>query len=116
MVYVSEEGDYVLVRLDTSTDTVKRSLPPTSTSCSAVPAGLTEEPLPYQAQGSVRILTTAALFRYYNQSNVEVPLSCPPSSTIRRVDIAFIAQTGSGSFDEGQAKEQVMSSVAIRVP
>ena len=78
--------------------------------------------LPYDAQGRVRVVRIAPatpIFRYYNQS--DTLLSAPGCSvsgiiTIRRAELAFVAQTGNGNFDEGQAKEQVTSSVAIRVP
>jgi len=63
------------------------------------------EDLPYHVAGSVQITATGDLFTYYN-----------PGGGIRRVDIAFTAQTGSGNFDEGEAREDVASSVAIRVP
>ena len=113
----TSDGQTVLVRLDSSVlneEAVKRSLP--APSCT--PTLGTEEVLPYHAQGSVRILPIVRLFRYYDQSGTEVnnPSSCPPPATIRRVDIAFTAQTGNGNFDEGQAREEITSSVAIRVP
>lgn len=112
--FLTADGDYVLIRLDA--ETIKRSLPPTSTTCASVPA-LTEERIPDQTPGAVRILTTTALFRYYNQAGAEIGVpGCPPNSTIRRVDIAFVAQTGNGMFDNGNAREQVTSSVAIRMP
>jgi hypothetical protein len=111
------DGQSILLRWDnsvTSQEVIRRSLP--APSCT--PTIGTEEVLPYQAQGVVRILPTVRLFRYYNQSGVEVnnPPSCPPPATIRRVDIAFTAQTGSGNFDEGEAREDITSSVAVRVP
>ena len=112
--FLAANGQYVLIRL--ASEVVKRSLPATSTTCSTVPAVLTEEDLPYTAAGTVRILTTGALFRYYNQSGVEIAPSCPPSTTIRRVDMTFTAQTGSGLFDEGQTTENIQTSVAIRIP
>ena len=79
-----------------------------------------EEFLPYDAQmtNSVQITPTGSLFVYYDNNGVVVaPIGsgCPPT-VIRRVEIAFVAQTGNGVFDQGQAKEQVMSSVAIRTP
>ncbi|MDP3704239.1 MAG: hypothetical protein Q8R78_07620 [Candidatus Omnitrophota bacterium] len=113
----TSDGQTVLVRLDSSVlnqEAVKRSLP--APSCT--PTLGTEEVIPYHAQGSVRILPIVRLFRYYVQSGLEVnnPSSCPPPATIRRVDIAFTAQTGSGNFDQGDAREDIISSVAIRVP
>ena len=110
--FLTSSGQNVLVRLDS--ESVKRSLP-SATSCT--PTIGTEEVLPYEAAGSVRILATGALFRYYNQSGAEVVTpGCPPPTTIRRVDIALTAQTGSGNFDQGDASETITSSVAIRVP
>ena len=113
----TSDGQTVLVRLDASVvnqEAVKRSL--AAPSCT--PAIGTEEVIPYHAQGSVRILPIVRFFRYYDQSGLEVnnPSSCPPPTTIRRVDIAFTAQTGSGNFDQGDASEKITSSVAIRVP
>ena len=58
--FLTADGDYVLIRLNA--ETMKRSLPSTSTTCSSVPS-LTEETIPDQTPGSVRILTTTALFR-----------------------------------------------------
>ena len=80
------------------------------------------EVLPYHAQGSVRILRIAPatpIFRYYNQSGTL--LAAPGCSlsgitTVRRVDINLVAQTGSGVFDEGHAREPITTSVAIRAP
>ncbi|MBI4003442.1 MAG: hypothetical protein HY353_00295 [Candidatus Omnitrophica bacterium] len=111
------DGQSILLRWDdlvASQEVIRRSLP--TPSCT--PTIGTEEVLPYHAQGIVRILPTVRLFRYYNQSGVEVnnPPTCPPPATIRRVDIAFTAQTGNGVFDEGDAREDITSSVAIRVP
>jgi len=113
----TSDGQTVLVRLDSSVvnqEVVKRSLP--APSCT--PTLGTEEVIPYHAQGSVRILPIVRLFRYYDQSGLEVnnPSSCPPPATIRRVDMAFTAQTGNGNFDQGDAREDITSSVAIRVP
>ena len=119
----NSDGQDVLIRWDSSTpnqEVIRRDL--ISPVC--LPPNNPGEILPYYAQGiggqgTVRILqipSATPIFRYYNQSGALVAPTCPPSSTIRRVDIAFIAQTGSGVFDEGQAKEQVASSVAIRVP
>lgn len=107
----TSDGQYVLIRFDA--EAIKRSLP-VGASCS--PAIGTEEVLPYQASGVVRILPTTSLFRYYNQSGAELVPGCPPPSTIRRVDVQFVAQTGSGSFEEGQASQPMMTSVAVRVP
>ncbi|MBI3996884.1 MAG: prepilin-type N-terminal cleavage/methylation domain-containing protein [Candidatus Omnitrophica bacterium] len=124
--YIASNGQYVLVRW-TGTS-IKRSLPPITTTCMTIDAvlpTLTEETLPYHAVAdAVTILPPVVnpadqLFRYYNQAGVEVtvvPPVCPPNATIRRVDLAFRAQTGSGLFEEGNAQEDVRSSVAIRVP
>lgn len=72
------------------------------TSC-VIPAG--SETIPYDTMG-VQILTPGGpLFQYYS-----------PGGVIRRVDVAFVAQTGTGLFEEGHAREDIKSSVAIRVP
>ena len=118
-------GQNVLIRWDSSVvnqEAIKRSI--TNPACPPVIGP--EELLPYQAQDAqrvvrvLRITPATPIFRYYNQSGVQVatPLCSTGNgiTTIRRVDVAFIVQTGSGIFDEGQAQEQVMTSVAIRVP
>ena len=110
--FVTSDNQSVLLRLDGGV--IRRSLASASCPCQ-VP--VTEEIIPYDALGNVQITTTGALFQYYNQSGALIPApGCPPSSSIRRVDIALVAQTGSGVFEEGQAREPVVSSVAIRVP
>ena len=121
--YVTSGSQMVLVRLDQSVaqqEVVRRSLPPLTTTCSNVDTvlpTLTEEVIPYQAQGRVRIVTTGPLFRYYNQSGAEIVTpGCPPSVAIRRIDVAFTAQTDDGSFNEGNASEPMTSSAAIRSP
>ncbi len=116
--FLTADGDYVLLRLQS--EAIKRSLPPTTQSCSTINTWLAsvppEEILPYQA-ASVRILAPAAVFRYYNQSGTEIVTpGCPPNVAIRRIDIAFTAQTGNGVFDEGQAQQAMTSSAAIRIP
>lgn len=118
--FVASNGQHLLVGLDV--EVIKRSVVADTITCATAPAGVPGESLPYDAPGLVRIrATTGQLFRYYNQSGVEVPVvpppsPCPPATTIRRVDVAFTAQTGNGVFDQGDAQEQVTSSVAIRVP
>ena len=85
---------------------IKRSVSnslPCATQCNPAPCA-TEEDIPYHVAGSVQI-TTPSPFSYYN-----------PGTGIRRVDIAFTAQTGNGNFDEGEAQETIASSVAIRIP
>ena len=115
----TSDGQSVLIRWDSSVvnqEVIRRTLP--TPSCT--PVMDPGESIPYHADGSVRILRIAPatpVFRYYNQSGTEIVTpGCPPLTTIRRVDIAFTAQTGSGLFDEGQASENLTTSVAIRVP
>lgn len=111
--FLTSDGQRVLIRLDA--DSMKRSFPASGACPPAAPGS--EEVLPYQAEGVVRILATGALFQYYNQSGAGVPApGCASAAAVRRVDIAFTAQTASGSFDEGQARQEMTSSVAIRVP
>ena len=114
--FLTSDGRSVLIRLDSANHAIKRSLLPVTTTCSTIPEALAEEIIPYQALGSVQITTAGALFQYYNQSGGAVAPSCPPSPAIRRVAIAFAAQTGNGVFDEGNAREAIASSVAIRLP
>ena len=111
--FLTSDGQYVLIRLDN--ELIKRSLPASAACPPAAP--VTEEVLPYQAQGIVRITTAASLFQYYNQSGVVLAApGCASAAAVRRVDITFTAQTGNGVFDQGNATEDIKSSVAVRVP
>ena len=122
--FVTSDNQYVLLWLDNETvvtpevDVIIRAVVSPST-CASVPSA-TGEILPYHAAGSVRIVPippATSVFRYYNQSDIEIVTpGCPPPTTIRRVDIAFAAQTGNGLFDEGNAREDITTSVAIRIP
>ena len=118
--FLTSDGQYVIVRLDTAGgDLIKRSVLAAPATCSTIPPSPAEESIPYDAAGSVRIITAGSLFVYYDSSgNPVTPLltGCPPATTVRRVDVAFIAQTGGGNFDQGDAQETMTSSVAIRVP
>jgi|GEM_PF-2438895 len=115
--FVTSTGQYILVRL--VSEAVKRSALSGLTTCTTIPGVLTEETLPYDPSSPVRILTTGVLFLYYDSTGsviTPLPTGCPPATTIRRVDIAFTAQTGSGVFDQGQAHQDLTTSVAIRAP
>ena len=116
--FLTSDGQLVLIGWDAASGTIRRSFPPPATICSTVPGSLTEETIPYQVLGGVKVTTTAGqLFQYYDQLGTLLsPPTCPPNSTIRRVEVAFVAQTGSGLFEQGDAKESVLSSVAIRFP
>ncbi len=109
--YRTDTGQSVLIRFDGTH--VRRSLPAPACSPSA-----TEEVLPYEAAGTVQITTSGAFFRYYNQSGSELFPGCTVggTSSVRRVEIAFTAQTGTGNFDEGHAQEPMRTTVAIRTP
>ena len=119
----TSDGQSVVMLWDpvANQEVIRRRLSAPACPTSCLPNG-TEEAIPYHAPGSVRILRIAPatpVFRYYNQSETLVAApGCSLSgiTTIRQVEIAFVAQTGSGVFDEGQAREQVTTSVAIRVP
>ena len=113
---LSADGRYLLIRFDDINGRLARSLPPTTSTCSALPGALTEELIPSETIGDARLTTTGPLFRYYNAGGNLVPPSCPPSSSIRRVEIAFVAQTGNGVFEEGHAREEMTSAVMIRIP
>ncbi len=113
MGFLTSDGQRVLIRLDS--ELIKRSLPASAACPPAAP--VTEEVLPYQAQGIVRITTAGSLFQYYNQSGTLLAApGCASAAAVRRVDITFSAQTGNGNFDEGNAREDITSSAAIRVP
>ena len=113
----TSDGQYVIIRWDSTASVVKRGVV-ASASCPATNPS-TEEIIPYQAQTSgVQILPTGFFFVYYDTSGslvTPVGTGCPPTA-IRRVDIAFTAQTGNGVFDQGNAQEPITSSVTIRVP
>jgi len=113
--FLTSDGQRVLIRLDN--ELIKRSLPP-STLCPPTIPPVSEEVLPYQAQGVVRITTAGSLFQYYNQSGavIPVPPGCGSAAAVRRIDITFTAQTGNGQFDQGNAQETITSSAAVRVP
>ena len=122
----TSDGQSVVIRWDSTTvnqEVIKRSL--TAVACPPILG--TEEVLPYYAQDPqstlrvriVRITPTTPVFQYYNQGGT--PVGTPACSlsgitTVRRVDVSFIAQTGGGNFDQGDTQETVTSSVAIRVP
>jgi len=113
--FLTSDGQRVLIRWDS--ELIKRSLPASTACPPAIPAPSDEEVLPDQAEGIVRIPTTGSLFQYYNQSGGVIPApGCASAAAVRRVDIAFTAQTGTGNFDQGNASEKITSSVAIRVP
>lgn len=86
------------------------------------PAAGPEEVLSAQTQGTVRMLQVPPaipIFQYYNQSGALVsPPGCSLAgiTTIRRIDIRFMAQTRTGNFDQAQAQQTMTSAVAIRVP
>ena len=107
------DNEYVVLRLDA--EVVKRAV---YTTLSCPPPPTAEEILPYDADG-VRVITTGArpLFRYFDEGGGEMGvLGCTDDPELRRVDVAFVAQTGAGEFDQGDARVDVMSSVAIRFP
>ncbi len=114
--FLNADGQYVVVWFDGTR--MNRGLV-ASPACplTANPAG---EFLPYDVVTSgVQITTTGSVFLYYDNSETQIfPTGngCPPATTIRRVNVAFTAQTGNGVFDQGNAQEPVTSSVAIRVP
>jgi type II secretory pathway pseudopilin PulG len=114
--YLTSDNQRVVIRLDA--EAIKRSFP-ASAACPP-PAPSSEEVLPYYAANTIRILTPVnPLFRYYRQDQTEItpaPVCGAGLSTIRRIDIGFVAQTGSGDFDQGEAQLDVKSSVAIRFP
>ncbi len=120
--FLASDGRYVLLRLDTTNNVIKRSWPPTTTTCftvNAVLPSLTEERLPYeigQLGAMVQIVAASGLFVYHYQDGSVAPQNCPPDALIRRVDVTFTAQTGSGNFDQGDAREEMTSTVAVRVP
>ncbi len=114
--YVSSDGQLVLVRLNTINAALARALVPAGTTCASVPAGPTEELVPYDALGSARVLASGPMFQYRNQAGALLTPACPPDPAIRRVDVAMVVQTGNGVFEAGQASQSMRSSVAIRIP
>ena len=95
------------------------AMQPWTHSCGSPTGIASTETIPPEPPGSVQISAPTALFRYYNQTGAPLALSgCGAllAANVRRVEIEFVAQTGNGNFDQGEAREQVLSSVAIRVP
>lgn len=114
--YTTAAGQSVLLRFDSGTSTVRRSL--AAPNCSP-PVG-TEEVLALEASDTVQIIGAGSFFRYYNQGMPVTELfpgcTVGGTSSVRRVDLRFTARTGSGSFDEGHAQETRATSAAIRSP
>lgn len=107
--YRTSDTQCVVIRL--TAGVVTRTVSTVTSGAPCTTSGGTAENIPYVTPANLQIIATApAIFRYYNQSGIENALP------IRRVDIAFVAQTGNGVFDQGQASEQIASAVAIRVP
>ncbi len=112
--YLAPSGQPVLLRLNAGR--IRRSFPAT-TACPP-PTPTTEELLPYDI-GPVSMVTSVSrpLFRYYNQSGIQLsPPGCGSAASIRRIDVALTAQTGGGVFDQGDAQIDPVSSVAVRFP
>lgn len=99
-------SDTECVTIQLSGVVINRRVATVAAGAACVDPGPPGEDIPYQdVSGSVQITPAGSLFTYYN-----------PGGGIRRVDIAFTAQTGSGNFDQGDTSETITSSVAIRVP
>lgn len=114
--YLTANGQRVLIRL--TSEQIRRSLPASGACPPATP--ITEEVLPYEAAGPVRILTAGSTFQYYNQAGAQI-LPAPGCTalllaTVRRVQMAIIAQTGNGLVNEAQAQEPMTTSLAIIDP
>lgn len=113
---VATDNQYVVIRRDPIDHSIKRSVYTSSIPCP--PSGGAEEVLPYYA-GSVSVVQTGAtpVFQYFTAGGLSVvPPVCTSALTIRRVDVALTVQTGTGNFNQGDAKFDVKSSVAIRFP
>lgn len=111
-------SDHHCVAMRVIGGTFKRSaaIASPATPCRTVPLS-GEEDIPPDALGGVTLSApTGRFFRYYNQGGNEVPDGSPPGGTVRRVDITFVAQTGNGSFQDGEARANRASAVTIRVP
>lgn len=110
------DNQYVLLRLDG--ESIKRSI--YSNNACSPPSPSSEEVIPYDAVGVVRVLDSPSrrLFRYYDTNGMAMtaPGCGAGLSSIRRIDIAFVAQTGAGNFDQADARVDVTSSIAIRFP
>lgn len=109
------DNQYVVIHR--SGELILRGVYPSNT---CPPPATTEEVIPYEAQGTVRVLDlpSGSLFRYYDQGGTELlPPGClAASSGIRRVNIAFAVQTGSGDFEQSEGQIELSSSVAVRFP
>ncbi len=75
------------------------------------------EIIPYDTQGVTIAVLPSNLFRYFNRSATLVTApGCASPAAIRRVQVEFTAQTGRGDFDQGDARERILTSVALRDP
>ncbi len=95
------------------------AIQPWTHSCGSPTGIVSTETIPPEPPGSVQISDPSTLFRYYNQAGSPLALwgcGAAIAASVRRVDVEIVAQTGSGNFDQGDAREQVLSAVAIRVP
>lgn len=108
-------GQCIVIRL--SGGVIKRSavLAPSTSPCRTTPRSA-EEDIPADGAGDVTMtIPTGRLFRYYNQSGAVVPDGTPYPGTVRRVEITFVAQTGTGVFEDGEARIEKASSVTLRI-
>lgn len=81
----------------------------------------TEELIPYYARGDISITEDPAnpntIFKYYKADGTQITGNPVPSAQlqdIRRVEMAIVARTGSGSFGAWQSSFRMTSNVEIK--
>lgn len=99
--FVNQDGLTIYYRWDSGVNKLYRSI-------SAGP----EQSLPYYAAASGIVITgkSGVMFNYYDAN--EVATSNPIN--VRRVNIALIVKTGTGSYSDWQGQSEQSSSVAVK--
>ena len=115
--FVTSDGDIVWIQL--AGGEIRRAV--LSSFTCPPPGPLPEETIPYYAGGVVQVEghgPGGALFRYFDVNGTELtfPVLCSSHAAVRRIEIELAARTGGGSFDQGDARVEVTSSVAVRFP
>lgn len=96
--FINQNGQTVLYRLDAQ-GSIQRSL-----------NGGAESPIPYYASpGMLFSGKNSRLFTYYDAG--EAVTSVP--SSVRRIEIALAAQTGSGAYADWQGRSDAVSSITV---
>jgi len=99
IIFVNQDNLNINSRLDTATNRLYRSI-----------SGGAETLMPYYQSSGINILgKNNKLFTYYDANEIETSTA----ANVRRVAIALIARTGSGSFADWQGSSEQASSIAV---